>query len=250
MTTYFSATIGDQIHVLSDGAIYDSEGYLHGTHTKVKPLGGLPAAIMTRGLVQFGEWMESTIGGVFDSAPTVDDALATLRLVLDRHRGKPAARPLEVVIWAVSETRGPLHLSFATVEHAGRAPYELTQSTVGLVAGGHALPFAQLAPLTANGTLADKAALVMGALRDRPAVEHSYGQAVETDTPAVGGHVDHTVISSAGVVTKTVHRFGDVVGERIGSRDRPKGMAPVVPVGAGLSRAQRRAAAAQARKAA
>tara|TARA_R100000365_G_C2738572_1_gene67541 strand:- start:419 stop:1165 length:747 start_codon:yes stop_codon:yes gene_type:complete len=248
MTTYFSATIGDQIHVLSDGAIYDSEGYLHGTHTKVKPLGGLPAAVMTRGLVGFGEWMESTIGGVFDSAPTVDDALATLRLVLDRHRGKPAARPLEVAIWAVSETRGPLHLSFPTVEHAGRAPYELTESTVGLVAGGNALPFAQLAPLTANGTLGDKAAVVMGALRARPAVEHSYGEAVETDTPAVGGHVDHTVICSAGVVTKTVHRFGDVIGEKIGSRDRPKAV-PVLP-SAGMSRAQRRAAAAQARRAA
>jgi hypothetical protein len=165
-----------------------------------------------------------------------------------RHRGKPAARPLEVAIWAVSETRGPLHLAFATVEHAGRAPYQLTESTVGLVAGGHTLPFAQLAPLTANGTLADKATLVMGALRERPAVEHSYGQAVETDTPAVGGHVDHTIISSAGVVSQTVHRFGDVVGEKIGSRDRPKA-GPVVPA-AGMSRAQRRAAAAQARKAA
>jgi hypothetical protein len=57
----------------------------------------------------------------------------------------------------------------------------------------------------------------------------------------VGGHIDYTVVSATGVTTRRIHSWPDRIGE-------PVQRGNVVPMAAGMSRQQRRAAEREARK--
>ncbi|MDF2797654.1 MAG: hypothetical protein K0R85_398 [Devosia sp.] len=260
MTGYISAVIGDRIEVLSDTAVYDAQGILLYTKPKVKRLDHHRAVVMTRGMVDAGEEVEDLVRSAFERAGSFDVAMSRLSAVL-AEMGSETAQPIEATICGISEARGPVLAYFLSMDWGDGPAWQLHWAYTMLMGVKVADP-AITRRLTTSGTLADKGVFLMEELRSSPGKSVSFGNAADANV-VVGGDVELTTISWAGVETHTLHNWPDKIGEVLVARPsqhhRPSWQAytrgaaairavPEAEPATGMNRQQRRAAEREAQR--
>lgn len=162
----------------------------------------------------------------------------------------PSGRnPVDVLIAGWSEAHGPRHMHFSNIPVTGGMATEpmpvLTLTHPGAFwAAGPTLGDFDLSLLRAvqlGETVEDYAASVgmhvMEHLRRTPTFPGATNK-FEGEAFIVGGQVDLTAVTAAGVSTRTIHRWDDRIGEKI---DPFADRRAVVQLSAGLNRQQRRA---------
>jgi hypothetical protein len=205
MSAYLGFAYPDRIELLTDGASTDNEGRLSGTHTKVWPAHGVPFAVTGAGNLETVENIALYLRG-WAVVSGVDGALDALQAM------PHPDDDLSIVVAAVSEANGPGLWTYST-----RGARAVTRAD-GFVAMGSGLGADGLASLGLTSAdfrhgIAEGGLKIMEAWRSKPCVSPT-----RPDLPAghyIGGHVDHTVVAASGVETRQVHRWPDVVGERI-----------------------------------
>ncbi|MGO4838681.1 hypothetical protein AB4144_41175, partial [Rhizobiaceae sp. 2RAB30] len=109
MSAFYALAFDDRIELLTDGAIYNDDGVLLDIRRKVWTSPAVPFAVTGRGtsptvdLIAQGFVAFSLMGSVDRALDAIADRLAERRA-----RGKETVTHCEMVIAAISETRGPV----------------------------------------------------------------------------------------------------------------------------------------------
>ncbi|MBL8578889.1 MAG: hypothetical protein JNK47_16825 [Mesorhizobium sp.] len=212
MSAFLAVTYDDRVELLTDGAIYTADGTLTGIRRKVWPVGNLPIAITGRGNSGVLDAFVAVFRVAAGACATVDDALASMAGVIERRAGKGMPSDVEMVICAISESRGPSLFYFATADMwgAGIEPWTLVEVDSPFYGG----PLVDVSDLSARDGLAEVGAEVFSRMRRTPG-----RNPLNPEMPklyGIGGHVDHTTVSAAGCTIERIHEWPeDVVGRRI-----------------------------------
>lgn len=219
MSAFLAVNYGDRIELLTDGAVYTEDGTLVAIREKVFRLSSIPAAITARGAMEpldmIGLYLETV--GAFEGS--FDATIVHLGSLLGKmkQQGAPA---FEMVICGISESYGPVIAYLCTAAaYPGFEPYKLYRIEQPDFGGGAPLDF--VAELPAAGITAESVRDGLGA-RGADIFELMRRKAgpnpLRPDLPAlfgIGGHVDLTVISAAGVTTTRLRTWPDQVGAKI-----------------------------------
>lgn len=214
MSAFLAVNYGDRIELLTDGAIYEPDGTLTAVQRKVWTSNRLPIAITGRGASKSIELVAfAFLLGVGNE--TVDETLEGIGDRLLKMAARAAVQEttpaFEIVIAAISETRGPLLLYCGTgdIYGAGYVPFSLVDA--GKTIGGG--PNIDAAGIDASKGLRDCGVDIFERMRRIPGPNPA-----QPDLPAIygiGGHVDHTVVAAAGVTVDRLHEWPDVIGQKI-----------------------------------
>lgn len=252
MSIIISVETSQSVVILTDGACYDEENRLTSIRRKIKTSEVAPVAIATRGSMHWGDIVAEHIVGMVERRG-FDQAMAMLPLMMSQFAlDAEASNRLEVVIAGISETRGPRHLVFTNIQHpytGAMEPLSLQhpgQMHVGAATDGRSdgiknigirKPFPWETPAE---YFTENAVAIMQFYRECPVPPSSWK---DYDKPAhiIGGQCDITIVSHAGVATRTLHRWNDKIGERIDPSRDPKPLAKPVPPVQPVNRQQRRA---------
>lgn len=209
----------DVIHVWTDGALYDADGTLLMSTTKVGPLPHLNAAVMTRGPALALPLLTHCLGVLFS---TFDDLVVGLSEAVAQfvtYQGEVLGEcshgtTFEVVVAGWSESRGQPEAYLVRSADLGR---------VSMLGSEHVSPANDILVERMKGefpgsTQADLRTIDVARrlmeLQREIRVEQVEGQG---KICGVGGFCQVTTITPAAIMTGIVRRWPDVVGEKMGS---------------------------------
>jgi hypothetical protein len=240
--------------VFTDGASYDVEGRIMGLGRKVTVSKKVPLAIASRGNKEVGRRLAALILERVE-ADGFDRGMSALDADLPQFAEtiEDAGRLFytQVLIAGVSETHGVRNMFFqipgSDTWPSGKLFHQPSFFTGLNCAEGLTLDQMGVRSIQPGdsfmGWMQHAGIAMMEYARRNPA-EGSNFQGLFS---SVGGQVDMTTVTPTGVEVETIHRWNDTVGELIDpTKDRPT--AKIIPILAGMSRQQRRAAKAEARK--
>lgn len=244
----------DGLVILTDGATYDGENRLTRIGRKVSFSEKVPLAIACRGSAPCAQMLERKIieycekWGVDDGLEVFSSSLPWLAEAFPDGDSK---FHVQVVIAGISESRGAQHWYMQTegvedlpayVLHdmPGSIYYGINGSAADCVADGRIRkPAAHETPVDYFHTVGVN---IMQMAREHEATSDKWIGGAHL----VGGQVDLTLVTPAGVTVETIHRWNDKVGELIDpTKDRQTGK--VVAKLATMNRQQRRAAGRRAK---
>lgn len=267
----------DAAHLVTDAAWYDLDGVVRNFAPKAQVVGHWPGAIATRGPGLANALIATEAGLLFPDFDAFADA-APMFLAewcereADRLADFEEQAYVEIIAVGWSKSRGGPRAFFvqskdaaglaaargiavAEGEHAGGA-FEVLEIETGYVRPlptGDALAFYGVDPEADFDALPSIARYATGLVCAQRELREPL-RTGEDPVCFVGGHVMHTTVTKDGVSTSKGAAFPDVVGERIhavrGDMERGSTAANFVkmPMRPGMTRQQRRAAEAQARK--
>lgn len=218
MTTYFSVQYPDRIEIVTDGAVCAPTGELLRTDTKVVASPFLPLALVGTGGMKI---TTSIAGRMIEASRTTGSVDATIeRLSEDLPYGEEIAtgEPFVAFFAGISETRGPSMWKFDAV--SGQPEMMPVYDSDNC---GPGVTFEEMveARLCFSASIAESGVKLLDIMRGKLHAPTRGGPV----TSWIGGHVDHTIVTASGVETRQVHRWPDVVGERI----RPRTGQPYAP---------------------
>jgi hypothetical protein len=211
-------TYPDRVEILTDGALYDDDGRLTAITRKVWTSVSVPLAITGRGDFYRIKAI-ADVARMFSECGSFDQTLEQLNGFLAPLGGEDVPY-FEVIVAGISETVGPSVYFAAPANVYGLPNFKAWtfERTIGDIGAGPFLTEHELAAVgmsradLSNGLL-EIAVPYFDAMRRKPAKSVS-----RPDLPEVygiGGHIDWTVVIPGGTATVRVHRWPDVVGERI-----------------------------------
>ncbi|WEJ32190.1 hypothetical protein [Devosia sp. SD17-2] len=212
MTGFISVVSADRVDVFSDTATYDEDGIVLAFTSKIRPLPGGRGVIFTRGMVDAGGDVEEAIADIFAVAGGVDLAITDLKRQLALRNLPFGGVPLDVSIAAISERDGPRVYTFQTADYGGRLGWFLRESTTGFSNGVEHSTADRDLLVRAGVTIV--APFLMEEMRKTPGASISFEGADEH--AVIGGSIEHTAVTVAGVNTRTIHNWTtDRVGENL-----------------------------------
>lgn len=210
MSGFYALAHADKIELLTDGAVYEPDGTLTAIRRKVWTSERHPIAITGRGSGAV-EAFATVLNFHAAMVDTVDAAIPDWQRLLDRQRARREWPPFEIVIAAISETRGPVILYAASTDAYGVGVDLWKLVDAGNELGGG--PSVDTTGLDTSDGLRSCGAELFERMR-RTAGPNP----VAPELPAVygiGGHVDLTVVRPEGVTVERIHEWPDVVGRKI-----------------------------------
>ncbi|MGO4564810.1 hypothetical protein AB4Z52_07015 [Rhizobium sp. 2YAF20] len=227
MSAYISILTPEACFLFTDAAAYDSSGVIQKFARKVRTAKAAPFAVTSRGNQFLGDKLQAVFCDIVDLHGVdgfLDGGLPELLAGMKADWFRDVASghgAVEVHFSAWSESRGPVHASFQTVEMANRPsiiPFELAVLEPVSVGGPppSQMALAGLRPKTESESLAEYCAYLgvalMQMMRDEPAEMSFQSDDDPTRFHLVGGHVDMTVITPDGTTVDRVHTWPDQVG--------------------------------------
>lgn len=208
MSAYFAVQYPDRIEIVTDGAYCSLEGDLLHTGVKLYASPFLPLAFTGTGGVKI---ITSIAGRMIEASRASTSVDGTIeRLAQDLPRGEEVAigEPFVAFFAGISETRGPSMWKFDMV--SGRPEMMPVYDSDN---AGPGVTFEEMvaADLRFSDSIAESGVKLLDIMRGKLQAPVRGGPV----TSWIGGHVDHTVVTASGVETRQVHRWPDVVGERI-----------------------------------
>jgi len=210
MSAYLAIAYPDRVELLTDGAVTFNDGTVSDILTKVWTAPTVPLAITGAGEISQVENIARYILGwaALTGVAGALDALSTM---------PHPAGDLCIVLAGISEDHGPGVWSYSTRSEDNHPAFAVARR-VGLYAMGSGL---DVSDISATGlTRADFAdGIARGGIKLMDAWRRK--ACVSPARPElgpgyyIGGKVDHTVVTSAGVVTREVHRWPDKIGSVI-----------------------------------
>lgn len=229
MTAIVAQRLPDRIEIISDGAVYDERLIVRGFECKIDRLPRFNAVMTGRGPTRVLDAFRDKLGELMERASTYDLALYAIGNNLPMLMPLVKLSPFHIVLAGISEEDGPVLHTFGNTSEGGFEPFELQNVAYGTMYG-HSIPTDVHATILDRGGLRAVAVDFFNRVRNDP--DRSAAAMV------VGGHIDFTVVSEAGVTIERIHRWDDVIGRRIASAE----------LLAGMNRQQRRALERQQRK--
>ncbi|OAM77763.1 hypothetical protein [Devosia elaeis] len=208
MSAYFAVQYHDRIEIVTDGAYCAPSGELLRTGVKVFASPFLPLAFTGTGGVKI---MTSIAGRMIEASRATTSVDGTIeRLAQDLPHGEEIAigEPFVAFFAGISETRGPCMWKFDAV--AGR-PELLPVYDSDNAGPGVTFDEMVAADLRFSDSIAESGVKLLDVMRGKLQAPVRGGPV----TSWIGGHVDHTIVTASGVKTRQIHRWDDVVGERI-----------------------------------
>jgi hypothetical protein len=216
LSAFYALAHDDRIEMLTDGAVYEDDGTLTAIRRKVWYSETIPMAITGRGNAKAVELlaMACLLTDVYGS---VDGVIENVQTLLDKMADKAAATEsepamIEMLVAAISETRGPMLLYASNANAYGLdwlEPFKLYD--VGREWGGGA-------PIDPAGLDLSAGLRSCGVELFERMRRVSDINPARPDLPAIhgiGGHVDLTTITASGVFVERLRTWSDVVGEKI-----------------------------------
>jgi hypothetical protein len=246
MSFYMATCFADRVEMLTDGAGYDGDGVLRRLERKVTLVPGHRVAITSRGHVGWGKKIaagltEAILRGGLDAAMLVFGAMLP-----GMARQMPPGQSSDVCVAGFSEADGPIVYYFRTADEPGFVEGWKLYSTRKTVVCGitHERAVGHIhAPIAAAGTLRDGGVRLMEIMRREKGIN---ADGLTAAAYIIGGFIDLTTISAAGVQTERIHTWPD---DRIGEKINPFAGTNVTSLKAtGMNRQQRRAAVREAKK--
>jgi hypothetical protein len=228
MSAYVCIAYEDRIEMLTDGAIYNEDGILLEAAEKVSRSERLPIAVTGRGSSDVVNLFAAYIVALTQFSKSVAEVFSRLETNLESQKSKLGVPPFEIVICAIHEEQGPLTIRFSSVALGdGLEPWTLYALGREVIGG----PLIDLDDIRAGGVsieslcqgLEDQGADLMEILRLRKAGNPA--ESLLPDVYGIGCHVDHTVIRAAGVTTKRIRTWPDVIGQPIDPHAAPAALA-------------------------
>ena len=215
MSAFYSFIHSDRVSLLSDTGIFDPDGIMVATTTKVTRPHGLPVALIGRGAFVHVRSLHLQLGSFENKPQRVDDWLAGVRSYLRWRAETGWSAEAEMLIACWSESLGPCHFFFSL---HGRYPEHPAFELIRMPAQFGAGPSIDLndLPPDARSAAGDDdfpdrfGATVLEAMR-RPA--SIPGQSKEY--VGVGGSAELTTITAAGTSTRTLKAWPDMIGEKV-----------------------------------
>lgn len=216
MSAFYAVVRDDKIEMLTDGAVYEDDGTLTAIKRKVWYSDKIPMAITGRGaskaveLMAFAFLLTDVVGSVDNTIDGITKALEKLAEKAAATDVQPAV--IEMLVAAISETRGPMLLYASNANAYGfdwLEPYKLYD--VGAEWGGGAIP--DVSGLDGSDGLRNCGAELFSRMRRIPGPNPA-----KPDLPEVygiGGHVDLTTITANGVTVERLVEWPDVIGRKI-----------------------------------
>ncbi|HEY0960656.1 MAG TPA: hypothetical protein VGE05_15490 [Novosphingobium sp.] len=226
MTLIISHRHGGRIDIVSDGAVYDDAGVIHGAECKVVAMPGMPAVVSGSGKVGLVDAITERFFGIFQQAGSFDRAVVEVSAALCLLAPLVNAPPFRIVLAGMSEAEGPLVFLLGNTAEEGREPMVLYKAHHG-TAMQHEMPAVMHREIVSQGGLRNIAVGFMEASRRDG---WARGDLV------VGCHVDFTTITASGVTTERIHEWPDTIGEKITMFDNSR----IVPMNRQQCRAMER----------
>lgn len=214
MSAFYALAHSDRIELATDGAVYKDDGTLTDIRRKVWVSDRHPIAITGRGSSGVTEALATVFLFRAATSDTVDEALEAMQGVLDRRREKGVPEDVEMVVCAISESRGPRigYLCTSDIHGVGAPPW--TMIDVGReLCGGCKFDVDDVAHLDGSDGLRGVVVPIFEAMR-----KHEDINPVKPGLPPVrgiGGHIDLTIVRPEGVTVERIHEWPDVIGEKI-----------------------------------
>jgi hypothetical protein len=228
MSFYMGFCHSDRVEVLTDTAMYYEDSTLHSTAEKIHRIPGYDAIITSRGEVAFGERFATLIDYVFAQHQTYDSAIADFEARLPEI-ARDGAPPLDLMIAGISASRGPITHIFTTLALEDLKPWTLYTSTRGFMCAN------ELEAGTHAGIAEKRVSIRDAGIQMMNWMRQAERQSMHTGEPVyfIGGGIDLTTVSRAGVTTERIHQWADLPGKKL---------EPSETNVVGLNRKQRRAA--------
>lgn len=214
MSAFYTLNYGDRIELLTDGAVYEDDGTLTAVRRKVWHSERIPMAVTGRGNASAVQLLAMAVL-LPDAYGSTDRVLEAVPGLLDKMAAKQhgGAKPgyFEIVIAAISETRGPVifYASSADCYGAGYVPFTLVEAGSEF-GGGVPIDPAGIdvsdGLRTCGAEIFERMRRVRGPNPTAPELPPLYG---------IGGHVDLTVVRPGGVTVERLRTWPDVIGEPI-----------------------------------
>lgn len=206
MSCYFAIRFDDRIELMTDGAVIDTEGRFVRDKNKAEPALFAPVAVTGVGEEADIEAMKEVVLTAAFFLNSVDEMIEVLGEELPKF--EPTIGESAIVIACISETRGPLILTYKNTEsqlvnRGDSHAFGPGLDTDEMLATGVDFSFPE--GLRTDGVRLLKA---MRAKRCAP-----FGGLPEGHY--VGGHIDWTVLDRNGARVERVHDWDDVPGEPI-----------------------------------
>lgn len=208
--------------VITDGACYDHDGVLLGIRRKITVSKRIPLAVAFRGNQPFGKNVSQLVVNAAEDLG-FDGMLAELAEVLPTFARSP---DLEILIAGISETAGPMHRMFTNKQLIGHhSPFTLVDP--GPVMWGLGSDSAER-KITLDGIgiplpRADETIETWLSRHGLRIFEYHRHMRVPIDPTdpntdrqhIIGGILDMTVVKRGSISTTLLHRWPDVIGEKI-----------------------------------
>ncbi len=224
MSALISMVRKDSVALVTDGAIYTNQGILIEVAEKVWRSDRLPLAISGRGDYDFLRRTAHSLLGLADNR-SVDEFIAIvpgfLSVLSEGMKGTGGA--LEIVIAAISESRGAFHRGFVTHElDPSIPPFQLVELP-RILAAGPALTVDELSAVGIDEQTINDAGehvIELYGVQLMEACRRHRGHIHAADPNAataycIGGFCQLTVVSAEGCSTITLHTWPDIIGEPI-----------------------------------
>ena len=207
MSAYFAVEYDDRIEIVTDGAYCAPTGELLRTGIKVTASPFLPLAFTGTGGVKT---LASIASRMVEASRclSVDATIERLATELEQGEELACGEPFVAFFAGISETRGPRMWKFDPV--TGPA---MMMSAYDSDNAGPGVTYAEMvkANLQFAESIRESGPRLLDIMRGKLQAPSRGGPVASW----IGGHVDHTIVSAAGVATRQVHRWPDVIGELI-----------------------------------
>lgn len=226
MTAFLALPYADRIELLADGATCLPNGMLIAATDKIVASEYVPLAMVGRG--NHGDLRTMTDAILkLTACGSVDDTIEQLVGALEDVRSEPGEPPdqhSEIVVAAVSETRGPCQFMLNSFEGRDRPAWTLIDRSGEMIGGGNLPSKADIAAAGLDAeTFADGAAVgglaLMEIMRRLPGKDETRDGA--TDGYWIGCHVDHAVVSADGVTVTRIQTWPDELFKLIDPEPKP-----------------------------
>ncbi len=219
MSAYYAVAYNDRVEILMDGVSYKDDGTIAGFHNKVWVSDRLPMAFAGRG----STFSVQTIGnalGLYSFNSSFDETFLKFKERIEAQKDRPGEKTeLDGIVAGISETLGPVIYYFHTYKDSidGIEPWKFYD------AGGEILG----APCPTPQEFKESQLPMHWACDGLDEYGGEFFELVRsqkawlTDPRAqnkfwgIGGHVDHTVISTAGNATRRIWEWPDQIGENL-----------------------------------
>ena len=212
----------DHVDILSDGAIYDYDGALTATVSKVWALPPLPAALTARGpafLLPFLAVRVSDAAGSFDDLLPiiVEQARKSAELDASLFEHHPAGQSFELFVagWSAQHRRA-MAFTLASFETCGRESWTLHDIGPGIVSPADEALGERIGDLEINLLSADCVPEIDGLILLEEQRARSWPiTGTDRVEHIVGGHAQLTTVNEQGVTSRILRRWPDRIGQRI-----------------------------------
>lgn len=217
MSAFIAQKFSDRVELATDGAIYDQTGVLVRTGQKVWASAFVPLAVTGRGNFEVVADIASAIVIAADSLQSFDQTITWLIDRLSTFADRSGSDDgNQFLIGGISERDGPVILLFST-KGGDILPGGCEVRPFVLFDVGDNI-FAGPVPDVDEALLSGLAFPVGAALALDSMRKQKGGNPHRTDIQdhyGIGGHIDYTVITVAGVEVQRIHEWPDVIGQPI-----------------------------------